>query len=138
MTSIWRIISNLVLVLAFIALSVFCLVEYQPRNVSINSVGDKLPLAKLTFTNLSYLVAYLEKMPSIRLVPVVTEGADYQRQVLDKIDAEQIQSLINNSNIKEDIPILKLDTTSSISEKINLKNLIKRVKEKLSENWFRS
>jgi len=137
MRFIWRVLSNLILVLVFIVLSVFSLVEYRSDNLNVNTTDDKLPLAKTTFTGLSHLIAYLEQMPTIRLLPVASSGLEYQKQALAQIDQAPLKSLVNKSNIKEEIPILKSQNRSEIIDTFNLKNIIKRLKEQLTKDWSR-
>lgn len=136
MVSIWKIISNLALVVVFIILSVFSLVEYRGDNINQNPDEDKLPLAKITFTNISYFVSFLEKMPMIRLLPAVTKGTDYEKQMLSLIDNKS-ESLINNTNIKEENEIFASFTSPDQSPKPNLKDLPKRLKERLMKDWSR-
>ena len=141
MRSIWKIIYNFILVLVFIILSVFSLIEYQGEPTADNISEDKLPLAKTTITKISYLISFLEKMPAIRLLPAVTSGADYEKQMLSIIDKEQLNSIKEKTNIKEKIDIMevnfKANPEADLVENTNLSGLWQRLKERLTKDWSR-
>jgi len=141
MRSIWKIIYNFILVLVFIILSVFSLIEYQGEPTADNISEDKLPLAKATITKISYLISFLEKMPAIRLLPAVTSGADYEKQMLSIIDKEQLNSIKEKTNIKEKIDIMevnfKANPEADLVENTNLSGLWQRLKERLTKDWSR-
>jgi len=133
MRLIWKIISNLILILVFIALSIFSLVEYRGDNINSSATDDKLTLAKTTLTNISYLAAYLEKMPTIRLLPVVTNEAQYQKQILDSVVVNQDKI----PSIKENISDVKLKAGSNLTSSVSWSEIMGRLKSQLSKDWFR-
>ncbi|MEI6835329.1 MAG: hypothetical protein WCK59_00675 [Candidatus Falkowbacteria bacterium] len=129
MRLVWRIIYNLILVLVFVILSIFSLVEYRSADLNLNTTSDKFTLTKNTLTSFSYLIAYLEKMPTIRLLPVVTKELVYQKQMLDDLALESNKSPI----IKENTPIINDNLTTEIT----WSEIISRLKNRLSKDWFR-
>lgn len=141
MRSIWKIVYNLILILVFIILSIFSLIEYQGEPIADNVSEDKLPLAKTTFIKISYLISFLEKMPAIRLLPAVTSGADYEKQMLSIIDKGQFGGIIDKTNITEKSDIIevnsKFNMETGLAENPSLSDLWQRLKERLMKDWSR-
>jgi len=130
MKLIRQIILGLVLAATFISLSILSVIEYPSDNINLNTKEDKIPVASLALNKLSYLLAYLEKMPGLRLLPAAQVGVNYQTEetvdVYDKI-----------TNIKTDLPSVAVNMASSSTENRSLSEVFKRLKDSLSKDWFR-
>ena len=133
MRLIWKVVYNLILVLVFVILSIFSLVEYRGDDLNLNTTSDKFTLTKNTLTSFSYLVAYLEKMPTIRLLPVVTKELTYQKQILNSLALESNKY----PSIKENKPAINLKISDDLAKKITWPEIIDRLKNRLNKDWFR-
>jgi len=136
MSSLWKIISNIVLVLVFIILTIFSITEYSDKNITTGA-QDKSPLVKITFSQLSNLLAYFEKMPVINLLPAATKGLEYPAETFDSAYQEQFDTEIIKTNIKQKIPITLSDVKNNLAEISNFQKLGASLKEQLSKDWFR-
>ena len=129
MRSIWRIISTLVLVTAFLALTVFSLEEYKSDNLDPDTKADKLPLATTALSAFSYL----EKMPMIRLLPTITSGTDYENQMTKILDKNQADLPVSIASVKTDVE----KKIKNNPQNINLATLGQRLKASFDKDWSR-
>lgn len=136
MPSLWKIISNIVLALVFILLIIFSITEYSDKNTATGA-QDKLPLVKITFSELSNLLAYFEKMPMINLLPAATKGLEYPVQTLDSAYQEQFDTELIKTNIKQKIPITVSGVKNNLNEVLDFQKLRASLKEQLSKDWSR-
>ena len=136
MSPLWKIISNVVLVFVFIMLTIFSITEYSDKNMATGA-QDKIPLVKITFSELSHLLAYFEKMPLINFLPVATKGLEYPVQTLDSAYQEQFDTENIKTNIKQKIPITVSDIKNNLNEILDFQKLRTSLKEQFAKDWSR-
>ena len=136
MSSLWKIVSNIVLILVFIMLTIFSIIEYSDKNIATGA-EDKLPLVKVTFSELSHFLAYFEKMPLINFLPAATKGLEYPAETLDNAYQEQFDTEIIKTNIKQKVPVNISDVKNNLAEISSFQKLWQRLKEQLTKDWFR-
>lgn len=127
MSSLWKLVSNIILILAFLSLAVFSLTEYSADKVNQNLNDDKLPLAKIFFSELGRLMFNFEKMPVLSFLPIFSQGIKYENIVNDYKASNQDIS----PNIKENFSMELLSLKNDFSWQF----LGQRLKHQLSKNW---
>ncbi len=137
MKTIWKIILNGVVALAFIALTIFSLVEYRSDKVGTTYFEDRLSLIKESLTIFSKFFTYIENTPGLQFLLLTTKDVIPEKQLLNNIDTEQIGNLINKTNIKEKVTNIGLASSSTATPSINPSEIIKKLKEQLTKDWSR-
>ena len=127
MRSIWRVISTLVLVTAFLALAVFSLEEYRSDNIDAAATTDKLPLATTALS----MFSYLEKMPMIRLLPAVSSATDYENQMTKILDKNQVDVPVSIAAVKNKVA----KNIKNNPQNINFESLWQQLKTSLNKDW---
>ena len=127
MRSLWQIISTLVLVTAFIFFSVFSMAAYKDSSIDENATSDKLPIAETVFS----VFSYLEKMPTIRLLPSIASGTEYEKQMTKVLDASQVEAPISISLAKKEIE----KNIKNNQQNMNLNELWQKLKLSLEKDW---
>ena len=85
MKTIWKIILNGVVALAFIALTIFSLVEYRSDKVGTTYSEDRLPLIKESLTIFSKFFTYIENTPGLQFLLLTTKDVIPEKQLLNNI-----------------------------------------------------
>jgi hypothetical protein len=137
MKTIWKIILNAVLFLAFISLAIFSLVEYRGDKVGEVLKEDKLPIAKEAFLLLGKFFTYVEGASPLQLLPVVVDDLKQETKVLVNIDNKDINDAISKTNIQEEIASIKALKTNTSTVNIDFSEVINRLKDRLTKDWSR-
>lgn len=94
MNSLRDLINVLFLVSLFIVLSVFSIITYDTSSVS-GKQEDKSQLVSASVNKFGVIMAYLEQMPSLHLIPVTKSGNGYEATMNEILN----QSKISDTNI---------------------------------------
>jgi hypothetical protein len=94
MNSLRDLVKVFFLVALFIVLSIFSITTYGAGNVT-SSQEDKAPLVSSSVNKLGTVMAYLEQMPSLRLIPIAKSGNNYEATMTEILN----QSKIIDTNI---------------------------------------
>ncbi len=141
MTSLRSIFFTFGLILIFIFLSIFSIIEYQDKDIN-NLQEDKTPLVAISTNKILTVLAYLEQLPSLRLLPVAKINNSYEAvtgEFLDKTGVNELnldQYLTKDGKIKTVTPVFITDKVGQFSWFsrwwLNLKGQME------INNWLRS
>jgi len=125
-----QIIFIIILTIVFIFLSAVSLLVYRADNINQTATSDRLPIAEASIFKLSQIFIILENIPTIQLLPKISEETPV---LLPPIVKYPIELAVTKE--KNELPSLNI--TSEIIKNINFLEIKNRLKERLSRDWFR-